>query len=67
MGFDDVLPAKVATPAITTIRQPLHEMGLQASEQVLHAIRKSGSSKDEKPHVLKATPELVQRMSTAKR
>jgi DNA-binding LacI/PurR family transcriptional regulator len=65
MGFDDVLPAKVSTPAITTIRQPLHEMGLQAAEQVLQAIKKS-ASKEEKPRLLKANPELVQRMSTAK-
>ncbi len=31
LGFDDVLPAAVATPAITTIRQPLKEMGLMAA------------------------------------
>jgi len=65
MGFDDVLPAKVSTPAITTIRQPLHEMGLQAAEQVLLAIRKSTASKDEKSRLVKATPELIQRASTA--
>jgi LacI family transcriptional regulator len=64
MGFDDVLPAKVSTPAITTIRQPLHEMGLQAAEQALLAIKRT--SKDEKPRLLKATPQLVQRMSTGK-
>jgi LacI family transcriptional regulator len=32
LGFDDVLPAAVATPGITTIRQPLKEMGLLAAE-----------------------------------
>ena len=31
LGFDDVLPAEVATPAITTIRQPMQEMGLLAA------------------------------------
>ena len=35
VGFDDVLPAAVSTPGITTIRQPLKEMGLLASEWTL--------------------------------
>jgi DNA-binding LacI/PurR family transcriptional regulator len=66
MGFDDVLPAKVATPGITTIRQPLHEMGLQAAERVLQAIKKGETGKEGKPRLLKAAPELVLRMSTAR-
>jgi DNA-binding LacI/PurR family transcriptional regulator len=72
MGFDDVLPAKVATPAITTIRQPLHDMGLQAAERVLRAI-KTGQAwtgqdgAEEKSRLLKAAPKLVLRMSTARR
>jgi len=35
VGFDDVLPAAVATPGITTIRQPLREMGLLAADWVV--------------------------------
>jgi LacI family transcriptional regulator len=62
MGFDDVLPAKVSTPAITTIRQPLHEMGLHAAEQALLAIKRT--TREEKPNLLKANPELIQRAST---
>jgi LacI family transcriptional regulator len=65
MGFDDVLPAKVATPAITTIRQPLNEMGVQAAEHVLRAIKKGDSSDKGKPLLRKAAPELVPRTSTA--
>jgi len=64
MGFDDVLPAEVATPAMSTIRQPLREMGLEAAEHVLHAIR-SGPAKVEKPCLHQTNPELVVRMSTA--
>lgn len=64
MGFDDVLPAEVATPAMTTIRQPLREMGLEAAERVLHAIR-DGVGKPEKPRLHRTNPELVIRMSTA--
>jgi DNA-binding LacI/PurR family transcriptional regulator len=64
MGFDDVLPAEVATPAMTTIRQPLREMGLEAAERVLHAIR-NGAAKAEKARLHQTNPELVVRMSTA--
>lgn len=64
MGFDDVLPAEVATPAMTTIRQPLREMGLEAADRVLQAIR-SVPGKPEKARLHKTTPELVVRMSTA--
>jgi DNA-binding LacI/PurR family transcriptional regulator len=61
MGFDDILPAEVATPAMTTIRQPLREMGVEAAERVLQAIR----GKEQKPRLHRTRPELVVRMSTA--
>lgn len=64
MGFDDVLPAEVATPAITTIRQPLKEMGLEAAERVLQAIRNTGN-KEERVRLHQTRPELVVRQSTA--
>ncbi len=64
MGFDDVLPAEVATPAMTTIRQPLREMGLEAAERVLHAIRNI-PGKPEKARLHQTNPELVIRKSTA--
>ncbi len=62
MGFDDVLPSEVATPAMTTIRQPLREMGLEAAECVLRAIRSAAPGKAQ---LHKTQPELVVRMSTA--
>jgi LacI family transcriptional regulator len=64
MGFDDVLPAEVATPAMTTIRQPLKEMGCEAAERVLQAIKR-GAGKAERARLHKPFPELVVRMSTA--
>jgi len=64
MGFDDVLPAEVATPAMTTIRQPLKEMGREAAERVLQAIKR-GPGKPDKPRLHSPCPELVVRMSTA--
>jgi LacI family transcriptional regulator len=65
MGFDDVLPAEVATPAMTTIRQPLREMGVEAAERVLQAIKR-GAGKAERPRLHKPSPELVIRKSTAR-
>lgn len=65
MGFDDVLPAEVATPAISTVRQPLREMGREAADAVLRAIRQSGG-KEAKAKLHLTAPELVARMSTGK-
>jgi DNA-binding LacI/PurR family transcriptional regulator len=64
MGFDDVLPSEVATPAISTIRQPLRTMGLEAGQRVLQAIR-GGHAKEHKARLHRAEPELVVRNSTA--
>ncbi len=65
VGFDEILPAVVATPGITTIRQPMKEMGLLAAQWVLEAIeaREQGVAQPAKFH--QATPEMVVRMSTA--
>lgn len=65
MGFDDVLPAEVATPAMSTVRQPLHEMGREAADVVLKTIRQpAGKTAKTKLHL--TTPELVARMSTGR-
>jgi LacI family transcriptional regulator len=66
LGFDDVLPAAVSTPGITTIRQPLNEVGHLAADLMLEAmqVREKGSPPQLKLH--QAQPELVVRMSTAK-
>jgi LacI family transcriptional regulator len=63
MGFDDVLPATVSTPPMSTIRQPLKEMGREAAERVLHAIKR-GLGGQEKAHLHMPAPELVVRAST---
>jgi len=66
VGFDDVLPAEVSTPSITTIHQPLRQMGVLAAEWMLESIayRDRGEDRPVKLHL--APPELVARMSTAK-
>jgi LacI family transcriptional regulator len=62
MGFDDILPAEVATPSISTIRQPLTKMGVEIADWALNAIGQHAS--DEKPRLHMPSPELVARMST---
>ncbi len=64
IGFDDVLPAAVATPGITTVHQPLLQMGLTAAQWTLEAIE----TPDSKSHVHRerARPDLVVRASTAR-
>jgi LacI family transcriptional regulator len=65
MGFDDVLPGVVATPSITTIRQPLKEMGLQAARWVLEAIEGWEHGVAPTPKLFLTQPSLVLRDSTA--
>jgi LacI family transcriptional regulator len=38
VGFDDVLPASIVTPTLTTVRQPLVEMGRVATTMLLRLI-----------------------------
>ena len=66
LGFDDVLPAAVATPAITTIRQPLRGMGLLAAEWVVEAIEAREHKREQAARLHRAPPELVVRMSSAR-
>jgi LacI family transcriptional regulator len=66
MGFDDVLPAAVATPGITTISQPLGEMGTLAAEWTVKAIESRDQKQGQKPMLHYAPLELVERMSTAR-
>ena len=64
VGFDDVPPAAMATPAITTIRQPLTEMGSRAAQWTLKAIEAHETTQKSAPLLYKASPELVVRMSS---
>ncbi|HEX4022884.1 MAG TPA: LacI family DNA-binding transcriptional regulator [Acidobacteriaceae bacterium] len=62
IGFDDILGAAYHTPSITTIRQPLRQMGEAASELLLRRIR---DSKAPYPREMVLLPELVVRESTS--
>ncbi len=65
IGFDDILPAAVSTPGITTIRQPLRKMGSLATQRLLETLQKTNRTglSAATPHLL--APELVVRGSSA--
>jgi LacI family transcriptional regulator, galactose operon repressor len=63
LGFDDVPLAAFSTPGITTIRQPMEQMGAAAAHRVLNALR---DGKDLDPTLEMLPPTLVLRDSTAK-
>ena len=65
VGFDDVLPAAVSTPGITTVHQPLTEMGLLASEWTLQAIDAREHQSEKPVQLHKASPQLIVRTSTS--
>jgi len=60
VGFDDIQGAAFHNPSLTTIRQPLHEMGAVAARILLQRIRGQASF----PDVVPIHPELVIREST---
>lgn len=65
VGFDDLPGADRTTPALTTVRQPLREMGRSAFELLLDQMarsRKGGSTSQ--PKVITLPTELVVRQST---
>ncbi|GIF06872.1 LacI family DNA-binding transcriptional regulator [Actinoplanes siamensis] len=63
VGFDDVPNARWASPPLTTVRQPLRDMGHRAAGTLLALVR--GEAVDT-PHV-EMTTDLIVRESTAPR
>ena len=64
LGFDDIYAAAFHNPALTTIRQPLFEMGSLAAETLLARLSEGAGAKI--PEVLSVEPTLVVRSSTAR-
>lgn len=60
IGFDDIPIAKISNPTLTTVRQPLREMGTQAAKLLLRRIE----DPTEKPPDVSMAPELIVREST---
>ena len=60
VGFNDIQSAAFHNPSITTIRQPLHQMGMIAARTLLQRVRGQATV----PRMLPVLPELVIREST---
>ena len=64
IGFDDVAPAAVAIPPLTTVRQPMEAMGAAAVTVVMEGIRAAVEQLSFRASHQKTAPELVVREST---
>ncbi len=63
VGFDDIMISSVITPPLTTIKQPIYEMGKRATDILLGRInQKSGGPKEN----IILEPSLIVRSSTQK-
>ena len=61
VGFDDILSAAYSTPSLTTVRQPLAEMGKRGAQVLLERI---ADREKAFPADIVMEPELVVREST---
>ena len=64
IGFDDIEGAAYQNPALTTVRQPLREMGRTAADTLLRRIRRSNS--DFHGAEIMVEPRLIVRETTAR-
>jgi LacI family transcriptional regulator len=63
VGFDDVSPAAIYSPALTTVRQPMEVMGATAATIVVEAITGMLENKPLRPIHRRLVPELIVRES----
>lgn len=64
IGFDDIQSAAYQNPSLTTVRQPLRNMGLLAAETLVQQI--AAGPAHPRAKVLQVDPELVVRESTTR-
>jgi len=64
VGFDDIQSAAYQNPGLTTVRQPLREMGRIAAETVLRRIHRPGSDLHGAERTV--APELIVRQTTSR-
>jgi DNA-binding LacI/PurR family transcriptional regulator len=62
IGFDDIPMAALASPSLSTVRQPMHEMGLLASESICLQLAHPDAPSDQLLKLL--DPTLEARQST---
>jgi DNA-binding LacI/PurR family transcriptional regulator len=63
VGFDDIQSAAYQNPGLTTVRQPLRQMGVIAAETLLSRV--NSPRQGEYPEEIVVKPELIVRASTA--
>jgi DNA-binding LacI/PurR family transcriptional regulator len=63
IGFDDIQSAAYQNPGLTTVRQPLRQMGVIAAETLLERVNSRRQA--EYPKEIVVRPELIVRGSTA--
>ncbi|MGA3132042.1 MAG: LacI family DNA-binding transcriptional regulator [Terracidiphilus sp.] len=63
VGFDDITSAAFSTPSLTTVHQPLFEMGQRGAQVLLERI---ANQEKQFPAEIEMRPELVVRESTGK-
>ena len=61
VGFDDIQSAAYSTPSLTTVRQPLFEMGQRGAQVLLERI---ADKEKPFPQQIVMAPELIVREST---
>jgi LacI family transcriptional regulator len=64
IGFDDVFPASLSVPSLTTVRQPMEALGSAAVGIVMEGINATREDREFKAVHRKLAPELVVREST---
>lgn len=64
VGFDDVIPAALYNPPLTTVRQPMEMMGIVGVDILFDTITTSQKNRPFKQIHRQVTPELVVREST---
>jgi len=62
VGFDDIQAAMFHSPSLTTVRQPLHQMGEIAAKILLDRLE----GQEDWPRQVAVKPELMVRESTTK-
>jgi LacI family transcriptional regulator len=62
VGFDDISSAAFQNPGLTTVRQPLREMGETAAKSLLE--RLADAEAEPRSETVKLEPELVVRGTT---
>ena len=60
LGFDDIQSASFQVPSLSTIRQPLRQMGRTGADSLLRKL-----AHEQQPSIIRLKPELIIRESTA--